>query len=74
MVGGLLLGRQTPFGTALAERLERVGIDTDSDDGIRISCWDGSESPSSDLLIRPSSAPEPLAEVLISAPVLSIPS
>ena len=62
MVGVLLLGRQTPFGTALAERLERVGIDTDSDDGIRISCWDGSESPSSDLLIRPSSAPEPLAE------------
>nr|AIE98948.1 hypothetical protein [uncultured marine group II/III euryarchaeote KM3_102_D05] len=63
MVQVRLQGLNTPFGTALEERLERVGIETNSTDGISIGCWDSeAQSPENeifDLFIRPSNSPKP---------------
>ena len=63
MVQVRLQGRNTPFGTALAERLERVGIETNSDSGISICCWEseaqGPENEIIDLFIRLTNSPKP---------------
>ena len=59
MVEVRLVGRDTTFGAALAERLERVGIPINSTDGINITCWEGGEVADSELLIRPASSPKP---------------
>lgn len=48
-----LLGEEDNFLLALKDRFERIGIDTDSGDGIRILCWHSGPAKNCDLLIRP---------------------
>ncbi len=49
-----LTGRDTVFGKYLAERLERVGIQTNSEEGLHIICCADGGAVDCDMLIRPS--------------------
>ena len=49
-----LTGRDTEFGNYLAERLERIGIQTNSEEGFHIICCADGDAVDCDMLIRPS--------------------
>jgi nucleoside-diphosphate-sugar epimerase len=53
MVEIFLIGRSNLFGLLLAQRLERIDINTKEANGIQINCWTSGEADDCDLLIRP---------------------
>jgi nucleoside-diphosphate-sugar epimerase len=54
-----LTGRETVFGNYLAERLERIGIQTNSEEGLHIICCADGDAVDCDMLIRPSGSISP---------------
>lgn len=51
-----LQGEEDNFFLSLKERLERIGIDTNSSDGVHIFCWHSGPAVECDLVIRPSTS------------------
>ena len=51
-----LQGEEDGFFLSLKERLQRMGINTDSPDGVHIVCWHSGPAVECDLVIRPSTS------------------